>query len=192
MKKLLVVVMALLLASPVMAGEIFLSYQGTGQMPEDDNFGYGKGFFGQAVELGYSWKYVAIGTEYYVYKPVTLWGSNFLDNSILSTIKIQYPLPWGITPYGVVGVGTHIYTNKDFKTDPHQPASPWNTPETLTRTFGLGMKYGGGVEYRVKDFAIFGEVAYRYGDTGSRRGQPWTSSMAVYGWSYGGGVRWYF
>lgn len=46
------------------------------------------------------------------------------------------------------------------------------------------MKGGGGLQYRITDnVSLFTEISYRYGNEGSR------SSVAVYNWVYGGGIR---
>jgi len=189
MKKLIILVLAILLATSAYAKDgIFASYQASVIVPEDDNFGYGKGFFAQAGEIGYGWKYIELGAEWFIANLRTSHASTFTDNSVMGTIKAKYPLPWKwvnrITPYGVIGVGAHFFTNKDMKTDPDQPASPWNTPEVIAKDTCLALKYGGGIEFMVtNNISLFGEASYRYGDTG----EPTT--VDIYSWSYGGGVK---
>ena len=182
------VAVTLLFATPIYAGDLFVSHQSSLLMPEDDNFGYGKGFFAQGAEAGYSWKYAEIGAEYFMSNLKTLHHSTFTDNSIIGTIKIKYPLPWKrvnrFAPYAVIGAGSHFFTNKKMKKDPDQPDNEWNTPETIARSSCIALKYGAGIQYKVTDkISIFGEVAYRYGDTGK------PSSIDIYAWSYGGGIR---
>ena len=90
------VIVLMLLAVPAFAKDnIYLAYQSSAIMPEDDNYGIGKAFYGQAVEVGWSLnKYLEIGAEYYLSKWKSVHASTFWDNSIMGTAKVKYTLPW--------------------------------------------------------------------------------------------------
>jgi opacity protein-like surface antigen len=167
---------------------VFVSYQASVLMPEDDNFGYGHGFLAQGVEVGYSWKYIEAGVEYFVSNLKTLHASTFTDNSIIGQVKVKYSLPWKrlnrLTPYAIIGAGAHFFTNEKMKKDPQQPDDQWNYPETIARKSCIALKYGAGVQYKVTDrVSIFTEADYIYGDTGK------SSSLDIYSWRYGLGAR---
>jgi len=187
MKIIAVVIALMLIAAPVCAGEAFVSYQAGVLMPEDDNFGYGKGFFTQGAEAGYSFKYAEVGCEWMITNLKTLFDSTFTDHSVIGTVKIKYPLTWKwldrLTPYGVVGAGMHFFTNQNMKGSPDQIGNDACGPETIADS-GFALKYGGGIQYRLTDrVSIFGEASYRYGNEGQG------SSLAVYSWIYNGGIR---
>lgn len=194
MKKILLIIIFLcFIPFPVSAKDnLYVSYQSAALFPEDDNFGYGKGFFAQGAETGYSFnKYIEAGAEWYISALKTLHKSTFIDNSVMGTVKIKYPIPIKkldrVIPYACFGVGAHIFSDEDMKIDPDQLWNNINPPEKIHNKTCIALKYSAGVQFKITDNVfLFSEISYRYGDTGD------PSTLDIYAWSYGGGAKIYF
>ena len=104
----------------------------------------------------------------------------------MPTIKVKYSFTNKLIGYAVGGFGYAWFTNKNLKGG--TALNGWRN-ETLPNSGSIASKLGLGLQYNfTKHWTAFVEGAYRYQDTGGGV----RTSIDTWGWSFGGGVKYYF
>jgi opacity protein-like surface antigen len=179
MKSLILTIVLVLSFTVLSYAEPFLSVRGAYLEPDDDNFK--QGALSTYGELGYSLnKYIEVSGIVSRSGYKSAWGSMFSDIGILGIVRPKYPITKKLTIYSTIGIGHSWFMNKNMQTRQA-------TTESVKATNSIALLYGGGIQYFIsKDFALFADALYHYSNTGKG------SSLDSWGWSYGGGIKWYF
>ena len=179
----LVIVLVLWLAIPVASqAEMFIGSQMAYFEPDDDNFKRDTMTHAmQSGELGYSFNdYLEVLGILSHAKFVSAWDSKFDEVTLIAAARGKYPLTKKLSVYFTAGAGESWFTNKHMETRQV-------TVESVKADHSIAFIYGPGIQYEInKNLKVFFEADYRYSNTGEG------SSLDSWGWSYGGGARWYF
>ena len=180
MKYLLPLLLVLLLVTPALAGQVYVSY-GVGSFAgDDDNIGDPNVM--HSGSLGYSFnKYLETAIEYSTVKLETIKDSSVRADYLLATLTGKLPLNKRLSLYGTGGIGQAWFKDKDMalvtvRNKCHKYAYP---AETVNADDSIAWKGGVGVQYNVwKNLWVAGEQNIIIVIRG--RTQAWTRGVGFF------------
>ncbi len=143
--------------------------------PDDDNFKAHGNCHNVNLTYGLT-DNIAIEGEFGHFRLKSNAASEVGTYSLHAGIQLRANAIKNFVPYLVGGPGLQIYDYNNV-----------SGGDMKDETFSFSYKTGGGIEYFLnKNLAFNLEAVYIYGNTGGK------ASLDVYGWQYGGGVKYYF